>query len=100
MIPNYAVLPIKTLKRVSPKLAVTIKKGFEKTASVDTVNKGFEKTATIEHISNEVKGLKKWAEGRFDKIEKVILDDHKERIAKLETNVTYLENILNLNVKR
>ena len=75
-------------------LAVMVKKGF------DGVDKSFEKTATVEHVSNEVKGLKKWAEGRFDKIEKVILDDHKERIAKLETKVTYLENILNLNIKK
>lgn len=64
------------------------------------IKKGFDKTASVEHVSNEISGLKKWAEGRFDKIEKVILDDHKERIAKLETKVTYLENILNLNVKK
>lgn len=64
------------------------------------IKKGFDKTASVEHVSNEIKGLKNWAEGKFDKIEKVILDDHKERISKLETKVTYLENILNLNVKR
>ncbi|MEK7663936.1 MAG: hypothetical protein AAB340_00590 [Patescibacteria group bacterium] len=64
------------------------------------IQKGFDKTASVEHVSNEISGLKKWAEGRFDKIEKVILDDHKERIAKLESKVTYLENILNLNIKK
>lgn len=64
------------------------------------VKKGFDKTASVEHVSNEISSLKKWAEGRFDKIEKVILDDHKERISKLETKVTYLENILNLNIKK
>lgn len=64
------------------------------------IKKGFDKTATIEHVSNEINGLKKWTEGRFDKIEKVILDDHKERIVKLESKVTYLENILNLNIKK
>ncbi len=36
---------------------------------------------------------------RFDKIEKIILDDHRERIEKLESKVTYLENILNLPAK-
>jgi len=45
-------------------LAVMVKKGF------DGVDKSFEKTASVEHVSNEVNGLKKWAEGRFDKIEK------------------------------
>lgn len=44
------------------------------------IKKGFDKTASVEHVSNEISGLKKWAEGRFNKIEKVILDDHKERI--------------------
>ena len=36
---------------------------------------------------------------RFDKIEKIILDEHRERIEKLESKVTYLENILNLPTK-
>ncbi len=83
------------------------KKGITIDQLAVMIKKGFDKTATVEHVSNEINGLsseinglKKWAEGRFDKIEKVILDDHKERIAKLETKVTYLENILNLNVKK
>ncbi len=70
------------------------------------INKGFEKTATAEHVDSKIDNLKEWAEGkfdkidkRFDKIEKIILDDHRERIEKLESKVTYLENILNLPTK-
>ena len=33
------------------------------------IKKGFDKTASVEQVDN----LKKWAEGRFDKIEKVLL---------------------------
>ena len=76
------------------------KKGITIDQLAVMIKKGFDKTASVEHVSNEVKGLKKWAEGKFDKIEKIILDDHKERIAKLETKVLYLENILNLNIKK
>ena len=50
------------------------------------INKGFEKTATkeqFENLDNKVDKLRSWAEVRFDKIEKIILDDHRERIEKL-----------------
>ena len=71
------------------------------------VKKGFDKTATIEQVDDRMDNLKNWAEKkfntiekRFDKIEKLILDDHKNRIAKLEMKVEYLENILNLPFKK
>ena len=48
------------------------------------------------YIDNKFEHMDK----RFDKIEKIILDDHKERIEKLETKVQYLENILNLPIKK
>ncbi len=50
-------------------LAVMVQKGF------DGVDKGFEKTTTKEQFENldtKVDNLKKWAEGRFDRIEKVL----------------------------
>ena len=71
------------------------------------VKKGFDKTATIEQVDDRMDNLKNWAEKkfntiekRFDKIEKLILDDHKNRIEKLEMKVEYLENILNLPSKK
>jgi len=70
------------------------------------VKKGFDKTATTEHVDNKIDGLKKWVEvkfnkidERFDKIEKIILDDYGTRIEKLESKVEYLENMLNLPSK-
>ncbi len=62
------------------------------------INKGFEKTATKEQLQKIDLRLSN-VENKLDKIEKSILDDHKERIEKLESKVTYLENVLNLPTK-
>ena len=77
-------------------LAGMVQKGFE------GVDKQFEKTATVEQVDN----LKKWAEGKFDKIdkrfdriEKVLIEEQNRRIEKLESRMEYLENMLNLPAK-
>lgn len=59
------------------------------------VKRGFDKTATIEHVDKRFEHIDK----RFDKIEKIILDDYGSRIEKLEMKVEYLENMLNLPSK-
>lgn len=76
-------------------LAMMVNKGFEKTATIEIMQKGFEKTATKDDLFD----LEKKFDKRFDKIEKIILDDHRERIEKLESKVQYLENMLNLPAK-
>ncbi len=64
------------------------------------INKGFEKTATTEQLNNQIGGLKKWAEGRFDRIEKVLIEEQNRKIEKLESRIEYLENMLNLPVNK
>ena len=65
----------------------------------EMVNNGFEKTATKDQLEKIDLRLGK-VENKLDKIKKSILDDHKDRIEKLESKVTYLENILNLPIKK
>lgn len=80
------------------KLAKMIKKGFDKTATVEQV-KGLEE---------RIDGLESWAKGRFDKVDKD-LKIIKERLTnvvyksdfeKLERRVKYLENILDVPAKK
>jgi len=58
-------------------LAGMIKKGFDETAQREEVNLRFDKV-----------------EERLDKIEKLILADHKRRIEKLEVEVKELKELL------
>lgn len=71
-------------------LAVMVKKGFDKTASVEMVKDSFE------NADGKIDNLKKWAEGRFDRIEKLLIEEQNRKIEKLESRIEYLENILNL----
>ncbi|MFH1181293.1 MAG: hypothetical protein V1705_02810 [bacterium] len=58
-------------------LARMVKKGFDETAKKEEVNVRFDKV-----------------EERLDKIEKLILADHKRRIDKLEVEVRELKELL------
>jgi len=58
-------------------LAGMVQKGFEETAKKDEVNERFDKI-----------------ENRLESIEKLILDDHKRRIEKLEDEVKELRELL------
>lgn len=70
------------------------------------INMSFEKVATKEQVGNlefKVDGLKI----KVDRIEKdvseikvLVKDDHRKRIEKLEMRVEYLENTLNLPIKK
>ncbi len=53
------------------------------------VQKGFAETAT----KTELKSMKNEMNERFDKIENLILADHKKRIEKLENEVKELKEI-------
>lgn len=57
-------------------LAVMVQKGFQETAKKSEMDFGFEQVGK-----------------RFDKIEKLILADHKERIEKLEAQVKELKEL-------
>lgn len=70
-------------------LAIMVQKGF------DGADKHFEKTATVEQLDS----LKKWAEGRFNRIEKLLIEEQNRKIEKLESRIEYLENMLNLPAK-
>jgi hypothetical protein len=54
------------------------------------VQKGFNETAKAKEVNLRFKGM----DDRFDKIEKLILADHKRRIEKLEIAVKELKEIL------
>jgi hypothetical protein len=58
-------------------LAVMVQKGFEETSKKEEVNRRFDDVGK-----------------RFDKIEKLILTDHLERIEKLEEQVKELRGLL------
>jgi hypothetical protein len=58
-------------------LAIMVKKGFDTTAKRDETNNRFD-----------------ILENRLDKIEKLILSDHKRRIEKLEDEVKELKELL------
>lgn len=60
-------------------LAGMVQRGFEETAKSEEVNKRFDKI-----------------EDRLERIEKLILADHKRRIEKLETEVKELRELLAL----
>lgn len=60
------------------------------------VQKGFEATATKEETATkkDLNQLKSEMNERFDKIERLILTDHKKRIEKLEQDMRQLKNAL------
>lgn len=65
-------------------LAMMVQKGF------DGVQKGFEETAKKKDMEKRFKDM----DNRFDKIERLILADHKRRIEKLEIAVRDLKEML------
>lgn len=58
-------------------LAMVVQRGFEETAKKDEMNRRFDAV-----------------DNRLEKIEKLILADHKRRIEKLETEVKNLKELL------
>lgn len=50
------------------------------------IHKGFQETATKEDI--------KHLEGKFDKLEALVMQDHRRRIERLEADVRYLKDAL------
>jgi archaellum component FlaC len=54
------------------------------------VQKGFEETAKKKDVDKKFKDM----DERFDRIEKLILADHKRRIERLEQDVKELRNLL------
>ena len=70
-------------------LAVMVQKGFEETAKKADMDLKFEQ------VGNEFKEVNK----RFDKIEKLILADHKKRIEKLEDEIKEIKGSLSLIFK-
>jgi len=61
------------------------------------VQKGFSETAKkieLESVAEEMRKGFKAVDERFDKIEKLILADHKRRIEKLEEDIRDLKNLL------
>ena len=76
-------------------LAVMVKKGFDSVdGRFDGVDKRFE---AIDKRFDAVNKRFDKIDRRFDKIEKLILTDHKERIEKLEMEVSELKNLMALN---
>lgn len=67
-------------------LAGMVKKGF------DGVDKNFKNTAS----KTDVLSLEKKIDRRFDKVEKILIEEQNRKIERLESRVDYLENILSL----
>lgn len=63
-----------------------VKKGF------DSVDKNFKNTAS----KTDVLSLEKKIDRRFDKVEKILIEEQNRKIERLESRVDYLENILSL----
>lgn len=61
------------------------------------IHEGFKSTATKEDVTqlrNEMTELRGEMKTRFDKIEKLILEDHKRRIENLEKELKELKSLL------
>lgn len=74
-----------------------VKRGF------DEVDKNFEKVATKEQLLDLERKFERKFDGidkRFDKIEKILIEEQNRRIEKLEMRIEYLENMLNLPLKK
>jgi hypothetical protein len=75
---------MKTRKITIEDLARMVQKGFSETA----------KKIELEGLREEMKKGFKVVDERFDKIEKLILADHKRRLEKLEEEMRDLKNLL------
>ena len=69
------------------------KKNITIEALAGMVQKGFDDISENMATKYELKSLRTEMHGRFDKIEKLILADHKKRIEKLEEEVNELREM-------
>ena len=60
------------------------------------VQKGFEETATKQDLKNEIEGLRSEMNKRFDRIENILLEEHRRRIEKLEDRMQEVRDALAL----
>ena len=58
------------------------------------VQKGFEETATKQDLKNEIEGLRSEMNKRFDRIENILLEEHRRRIEKLEDKMQEVRDAL------
>jgi len=58
------------------------------------VQKGFEETATKQDLKNEIEGLRSEMNKRFDRIENILLEEHRRRIEKLEDRMQEVRDAL------